>query len=420
MAAAAYPSIGNLVHELSTSTGSGNLTTTSVNGKQTLNIAFGNGATTDVFYYFVSNRDVAGELEWGTGHLSAATTLVRDTVLGGSNGTSAVNFSAGTKDIVCDIPALRQRIFQGGMGVPGGRLTLASATPIMTTTQSGKTVIYYAFYVGDQIPIYDGVQWQWLPFTELSNDTTQSSTGKAGPAAVTTNSNYDLFVWNNTGVLTLTRGPLWTSDTGRGTGAGTTELQRINGLWTNKIAITNGPGANLGTYVGTVRSDGSSQINYIFGALAASGTAGNFSVWNMYHRVQIATFVADNTNNWTYGTNNTYRAANASATMRVSMIRGLDEDRVVASYSTIAASDLATRNSFAAVGVDSTTVFSGTVGLTGFSAAALAIVGMYGGLPGLGFHYIQALEANDAGTSTFYGDNGGTMFQSGFRVELTG
>ena len=41
-----------------------------------------------------------------------------------------------------------------------------------------------------------------------------------------------------------------------GTGSGTSELQRVQGFWTNKQAITNGPGANLGTYVGTIRTDG--------------------------------------------------------------------------------------------------------------------------------------------------------------------
>lgn len=108
MAAAAFPSVDNLVHELTVSTGSSNLTLTNVNGKQSFNGAFNNGATTSVFYYFISNRDVASEREWGEGHLSAASTLVRDVVLGGSNGTSAVNFSAGTKDVVSDIPKAKQ------------------------------------------------------------------------------------------------------------------------------------------------------------------------------------------------------------------------------------------------------------------------------------------------------------------------
>jgi len=46
----------------------------------------------------------AAEWEVGTGHLSAATTLVRDTVLNSSNSNAAVNFSAGTKDVTSAYP----------------------------------------------------------------------------------------------------------------------------------------------------------------------------------------------------------------------------------------------------------------------------------------------------------------------------
>ena len=101
------PAPSDLVHETSTTTGTGNFTLTNANGKRSFNTAFGNGAPTDVFDYFISNRDAA-EWERGTGHLSAASTLVRDTVKASSNAGAAVNFSAGTKDVTNDIPAARQ------------------------------------------------------------------------------------------------------------------------------------------------------------------------------------------------------------------------------------------------------------------------------------------------------------------------
>lgn len=99
--------VGNLVHETSITTGTGDQTTVSVNGKRSFNTEFGNGATTNVFYYFISHRSAA-EWEVGTGHMSAATTLVRDTVISSSNADAAVNFSAGTKDILNDLPAAQQ------------------------------------------------------------------------------------------------------------------------------------------------------------------------------------------------------------------------------------------------------------------------------------------------------------------------
>lgn len=99
--------VSDLVHENSSSTGTGNFTVAAVNGKRTFNVAFGTGGT-NVFYYFIMNRSAA-EWEFGTGHLSDATTLVRDTVLGSSNSNSAVNFSAGVKDVTNDFPSAVQK-----------------------------------------------------------------------------------------------------------------------------------------------------------------------------------------------------------------------------------------------------------------------------------------------------------------------
>jgi hypothetical protein len=99
--------IADLVHENSASTGTGNLATTAVNGRQRFSDAFGTGAPTNVFPYFISNRDAA-EYEFGFGHMAAVGTLARDTVLGGSNGTSLVAFSSGTKDVTNDVPAAAQ------------------------------------------------------------------------------------------------------------------------------------------------------------------------------------------------------------------------------------------------------------------------------------------------------------------------
>lgn len=101
------PAPANLVHQQSTTTGTGNFTLSAVNGKQSFATAFGTGASTDVFDYFISNQS-ASEWERGTGHMSDATTLVRDTVIESTNSNAAVNFSSGTKDVANDIPAAKQ------------------------------------------------------------------------------------------------------------------------------------------------------------------------------------------------------------------------------------------------------------------------------------------------------------------------
>jgi len=100
------PALKDLVHETSSGTGTGNIDLVNVNGKQSFNSAFGTGGT-DVFDYYISNRDAA-EWERGTGHMVDSNTLARDTVFASSNSNNPVNFGVGTKDVTNDEPAAAQ------------------------------------------------------------------------------------------------------------------------------------------------------------------------------------------------------------------------------------------------------------------------------------------------------------------------
>lgn len=290
---------------------------------------------------------------------------------------------------------------------PQGRLTLATATPVMTSDQSAKTTIFYTPAGGNQIPIYDGANFRMYTFTELSNITSNSATGSAGPAVVANTSNYDLFVWNNAGTLTLTRGPLWTSDTARGAGAGTTQLSLQNGINVNTVAITNGPGATLGTYVGSVRSNGTATIDWLMGA-AGTGTAqeARLCVWNAYNRRTARARVTDTTASWSY-TSATVRASNNSNGNRISFINGLSEDSVSAQFQQLMSSAILGGNTAIGIGLDSTTTISAdsTRGnVTYFVNENLAASAPYAGYPGLGFHFLQAQENSDgANANTFFG-----------------
>lgn len=297
----------------------------------------------------------------------------------------------------------------GGGGPPSGRLTLTSGVPVLISTVSAATTIYYTPYNGNTIPIYDGSSFVSTVYTELSNITSNSSTGSAGPAVVTTNSNYDLFVWNDSGTIRLTRGPLWTSDTARGTGAGTTELDRILGIWTNKVAITNGPAANRGTYVGTVRSNGSSQIDFSIGGSSAGGTAAMLSVWNAYNRRKMVARVNDSTASWTL-LSATVRAANNSNGNRVSYVAGLQEDFVRATYACrINTPATAGQGAAIRIGLNSTTTTATNSTFALFLTPAAASMNgtqmaQYEEIAQLGFNYLQALENGDgSGTSTYVG-----------------
>jgi len=87
------------VQETSTTTGTGTLTLGgAVSGFQTFSSAIGNTNTT---YYAIQN---GAEWEVGIGTVGAGT-LSRDTILESSNAGSAVNLSAGTKNVFCTYPA---------------------------------------------------------------------------------------------------------------------------------------------------------------------------------------------------------------------------------------------------------------------------------------------------------------------------
>ncbi len=92
------------VKETSTTTGTGTLNLSgAVSGFQTFVAGVGDGNTT---YYAIVNRD-EDEWETGVGTVTDASTdtLARTTVIASSNSDSAVDFSAGTKDVFTTLPA---------------------------------------------------------------------------------------------------------------------------------------------------------------------------------------------------------------------------------------------------------------------------------------------------------------------------
>ncbi len=281
---------------------------------------------------------------------------------------------------------------------PQGRLTLTTATPVMIATTSAQTTVYYTPYIGTQVPIYNGTNFVPTNFTELSQATTDST---KSPAAVTTNSNYDVFVWNDSGTIRATRGPLWSSSTTRGTGAGTTELTRVSGFYLNANSITNGPAAQRGTYVGTIRSNGSSQIDWILGGAASGGTAGVLNVWNCYNRVPASARAIDNGVSYAY-TNTSYRQPRASAGNQISWIAGLQEDVFFAWYGGTFKST-ATNTALLSMGFNSTTVKATGV-IDAYSGAAAILVSptiTLNDISVLGLNFVTGLEFGAGGGSNF-------------------
>jgi hypothetical protein len=85
---------------------------------------------------------------------------------------------------------------------------------------------------------------------------------------------------------------------------GTVNAQtRING-------ILIGPGASFGTYVGSIFTNSSGGVDYIFGGIGAGGVAAVFGVYNEYNKGLLTTSVID-TNSYAYA--GAYRQAGGSS-----------------------------------------------------------------------------------------------------------
>ena len=96
--------INDRVKETSTTTGTG---TISLAGAETGYEGFVAGVGTGNTTYYAIELNSANEWEVGIGTVTDATpdTLSRDTIISSSNGDAAVNFSAGTKNVFCTLPA---------------------------------------------------------------------------------------------------------------------------------------------------------------------------------------------------------------------------------------------------------------------------------------------------------------------------
>lgn len=283
---------------------------------------------------------------------------------------------------------------------PQGRLTLTSNTPVLASDVTAATTVYYTPYVGNLIPIYNGSTMVPTTFSELSLSLVSSHVASTI---------YDLFVFSNSGVLTLVTGPAWTTSTAgagaRGTGASTTQLTRVQGLWTNAVSMTarNGSttytvGANLATYVGSVFIDGSAGQATCH---VAYGQSRKWALWNAYNRIPIIMKAGDNNSSWTY-TTATWRAVRANSNNSVSLFCGLAEtyfDMGVTGYvgGTLSTNEIT--GGQIGVGYNSTTSPSGETGAYAFtnSTGATVVVnhsirGRYLAPPALGVNVVTSLE----------------------------
>jgi hypothetical protein len=133
----------------------------------------------------------------------------------------------------------------------GGRLTTESGVPLSTSDRINQGTLYYTPYEHDLIALYNGVNWDMYKFAEPS----------LALSGLTSDANYDVFLYDNTGTLDLELTG-WTNDTTRATA-----LIRQDGVLVRS-------GAPTRRYLGTIRTTSTN---------ATEDSALKRFVWNTDH-----------------------------------------------------------------------------------------------------------------------------------------
>jgi hypothetical protein len=204
----------------------------------------------------------------------------------------------------------------------------------------------------------------------------------------------------------------------RGTGGGTSELVRVKGIWLNTNAISNGPGAQRGTYVGSIKSTSGATITFRYGSTAPARSI--MGVWNCYNRIQAGMRIEDGGSGYNYSGVVT-RQCHAEVENRIEFLVGLSEDAVYA-YQTIEVVTAAVAGAFTLFfpNVDTTSganitgspaagAFGGALGfIAPPTANAFTTIGNchQSGLVSIGWHFLAPCEVGDGTNSNSFNGNG--------------
>lgn len=207
----------------------------------------------------------------------------------------------------------------------------------------------------------------------------------------------------------------------RGTGAGTTELQMLNGIWTNKNSATlkNGAGAgtsvaaNKATYLGSIYPTANGQTGMSFRSAAASGgpsTPPVLGLYNAYNRVALESWARDSNGTWT-PPNTGWRAADGSVRNRVTWLDGLAQSVVRATYNVTANGQTGAAAIGMGIGIDNTNTLP-LIASIQVNSSQLNISSDGSFQPQLGVHYAQALDWAVGGSGMAFSGNPTSTLQT--------
>jgi hypothetical protein len=155
--------LADRVKETTTTTGTGTVTLLGAStGFQSFAV-IGNANTT---YYTIAGQTTS-EWEVGIGtYTSSGTTLARTTVLSSSNSGSAVNFSAGTKDVFVTYPSSKatyeaagQEIYAGADGSVYLNAQTITKNTFVPTNYNGMSTGPITISSGVSVTVSSGSRW---------------------------------------------------------------------------------------------------------------------------------------------------------------------------------------------------------------------------------------------------------------------
>jgi len=272
----------------------------------------------------------------------------------------------------------------------GGRLTLTTAVPVTTSDVTAAATLYFTPYKGNRIALYNGTIWKLYGASEVSFTLT----------SLTNDKNYDVFLYDNSGTLTIELSAAWSTDTAR-----TDALALQDGVWVKSGSLTR-------RYLGTIRTTSTTTTE--------DSIAKRF-VWNYYNPVKRKLKVTESTDSWSYGTA-TWRAVNGSSSNSFQYVCGMGDALLSVNAHILGIGSGSEGTGSTGVGIDSTSTNSADIyGGNQSSAQAVGTEATYENYPGLGFHQIYWLEYVNGASATFYGDNGNpTGYQLGMMGSIQG
>lgn len=242
-------------------------------------------------------------------------------------------YGGGTNAAVLDSVNYSNYISESNKNVMHGRLGLVTGNPYSYTDTAASAALYYSPYLGNNLSLYDtGTStWKAYSFSEISI----ANTG------LVASTNYDVFVFNNAGTMTLEL-VAWASASAR-----VTELTLLTGVYVKT-------GAYNRRYIGTIRTNAAAQF--------ANSETQRF-VWNMYNQRPTRMYTEDATAN-TYASSTAIIARawrNAPATFVTEAVFGLETHINAAMTSSVIPSTGAAFTHINEDLVDTSITFQGTV-----------------------------------------------------------